>query len=579
MRRSASVRYVAICVAGLLSTAAMAAQAPARGPAPGLRAAAQALSALIPARPHLWPRQLQDRPALVAAAEASARAQHRLIVGGGTSLRTKGARRQVAAGSMPDVTGDGIDDILEIDFVPRRYVARDGRTGHKLWSIPATDYYALQYARLGNPARPALLTSVFAVAPGGGTTTGLVALDARTGSVLWQKVLPVGDVSDPVGVAYAGVFLTGGVLSKPAGSEDVLGAVAHEGFAAVASAGSSLTPLVLNGADGSVRSAGAPMVVPDWFPGMFPLPDLNGDGQPDYALAAAGSLLQVSVRDGAKGTPLWTSTSASGAFDVGLEPLANAAGDHRPGLVVTVVAGATSVTVHRGDTGATLWSAVADAATVVGQIDGDGTPDLQTAQFDGTKLTLEGLSGRTGRVLWKRTVTIGKSANVASAVCSPGGGCRAIPQPADANVIGFDVQLAGDLDGDGVADTLVRIERARPVHPLEVVVVRGRTGQARSGYRDLGLPLGAALRGHRATLVKVDLTPGRLAVTTSELTGPLWRRTVGVPGLLGITFVDYGRLGFSSGQDLLVSTFGEAHGDVLAMDGRTGAVRWRVSVA
>lgn len=459
---------------------------------------------------------------------------------------------------MPDVDGDGLDDVLEIDYAPHRFVARDGRTGRVLWSLSSSDLHLAEYARLGTPARPALLTQMFHTDATGITTSGVVALDARTGKTLWSFATSAVAQNALVAYGEAGVTYEEGVLAHSHGADDVLVGTATDTSSLIAS-GFVVTPRVINGATGVASNPGLP-IVSDGIPGLFPLPDLNGDGVPDYALAADGTNAQLSVRNGATGGSLWDKiTPATQGFISYVLPLPNAAGRGKPGLLAVNVGfgSASPVTAYAGSTGAVLWSGAPADAFPVEDIDHDGTPDIVMFGMDGFGQTLTAVSGRTGRRLWTTSISL-PSANV------------------DASLT---LLTAGDLDGDHITDFLAQINTTGQHPTAEQIVISGRTGRQHAFSNLLGTPLQVPLRGRGAALIDTTGGTDHVTVTARDLAGVIWTRHYPIQQALNLYFLDNGHLRPTDGHDVLASLYGPDGSDLVALDGHTGKLLWHVHVA
>ncbi|MBL9076801.1 MAG: hypothetical protein JNL08_04810 [Planctomycetes bacterium] len=159
---------------------------------------------------------------------------------------------------------------------------------------------------------------------------------------------------------------------------------------------------------------------PDLLLPVGPAGDIDGDGVDDYVLDDAGSL---SVHSGATGSAIPFLTSATA---LALAPAGDVDADGRGDLARTT---ATGVEIVSGQDGSTLhgWAFPVQPTVAGGfDLDADGCDDLVFGYPNGTDHTIEVRSGRTGAVVWDRTV--------------------AVPQWGEPLV---------DFDGDGYADFAV----------------------------------------------------------------------------------------------------------------------------
>ena len=460
---------------------------------------------------------------------------------------------------MPDVTGDGLQDVLQLDLRAHRYLAREGSTGRLLWSLAASGTYLVAPARLGVKGRAALLGQVFETADDGSLRTGVVALDGATGRRLWTYERRSALVETEAGYAAADIALVGGALRGPGRRADTVVVELLSEAQAVLGAGVAV-PVPVDGATGLAGDPGAP-VAGEQAAWLHTLPDLDGDRVEDFALTTSGGLAaQVSVRSGASGAVLWDKPVLvpDGAW-VWPVPLAGLGGPGRSGLLVVLDGfDAATTTAYDGATGNELWSVDRPVADVLGRADRDGVSDVLVREPGGPNgYRYAGLSGATGRRLWVARFTL-----------DPGG----------SNFFSIWLGSGGDLDGDGVRDLLASMESGGRHASADQVVVSGRSGRVRAFHALLGQPLDAPLRGRLSALVDLDVAGSRAALVAVDLGGQVWSAPLRVGGVRGLSVAAPARLR-PSGTDLLVSTYGTSGGDVLAVDGRTGRVRWRAHVA
>lgn len=501
--------------------------------------------------------QLHDRASVLRWLAPRVSASGRLVAAadGASSASPDLVGPRGAAGTMPDVTGDGLDEVFQLTFSPRRYTVRDGRTGRVLWQRAAQDLYDAEYALLGTPARRALMVQTFTTTAGV-DQAGVTALDARTGATMWTTSgSPT--IGADLAVAFVqadGVFLAG-VGARPHRADQVL--VGSVSFAAsIAGAAATVVPRLVDGADGTAGAPGAPLVFDD-FPDLRLLPDVTGDGTADYVLTSNGTTRQEVLEDGASGRPVWQHVSPDGTSFGSYVDLLPAAAGGKLGLLVSdggFDGGA--ITAYAAATGSTLWTARGAGGEVVQDSDHDGVPDVVLVSFSSTGFDFQGLSGRTGRSRWRTSV----SAPQGDGSSSLGGGA------------------GGDLTGDGVDDLLFTLDVAGRTLVHEQFVVDGRSGRTTT-YRHLeGSPLGARLSRRGDALVDLLARPGGLVISARDLSRTLWSSSFPLEGVGRLAFLDHGTLTRADPTDVLVSAFGPSGTFVLALDGRTGRQIWRVRV-
>lgn len=449
------------------------------------------------------------------------------------------------AGTMPDITGDRIDDVFEVQYAPRRFVGRDGRSGKVLWTVDGTDLYGLGYARLGAPARPALLAFSISSGAGAPATSGARALDLRTGKTLWATSVATAGVN-----GYLQLDLPEGLLSRTGKADAVL--IARLSF--VLTPGIEIgeaTPLVLDGANGSTSHTDTP-VAGDDIPALWALPDLDGDGTDDYGTTVSGDARQLSARSGATGTVLWSLPQATSSFFTTMDGIVDLDGDRHPDVLVASYGFDSGglLGVYGGASGKAVWTSGTNGGELLGDINRDGVADVETEDFSGDAFVFTTWSGRTGKMIWTH---------------------REVFPRRDSTSIGL--WYAGDVDGDHALDLLFTLDATGGGPEVQRdVVILGRTGTTRPAPHGV-VPLGAALVGSNAAFLQ---THAALDLTVRTLSKVLWRRHYPVSGFSQIAFADTGHLSPGGGTDLLLTTFGGDSTDLLALSGPTGALRWRV---
>ncbi|MBI4618170.1 MAG: PQQ-binding-like beta-propeller repeat protein [Planctomycetes bacterium] len=308
---------------------------------------------------------------------------------------------------LADLNADGtLDPVVVGGGHPGRLLALDGRSGEILWSF-STEGDIFSRPALADLDRDGVPDAVFVC-----RDRDVAAVSGRTRESLWTYQTGHFNYSTP---ALADLDRDGGT--------DVL----------VSSYDGDLH--ALRGADGSLlwkHTTGggierSPVVA-----------DLDGDGVSDAIVASADHALHAA--SGRTGERLWN-------FDAGEEITSGPAiADLNGDGTADAVAGTKGrrVLVLSGKNGDVLrsWNAAAppDSPPLLADLDSDGTPDVVIGSGDEIHAT----SGRTGESIW----TYDASSPV-------------VPLPS-----------AGELDGDGVPD-LVAVTLSGWVHALS-----GRTGRA-----------------------------------------------------------------------------------------------------
>ncbi len=206
--------------------------------------------------------------------------------------------------------------------------------------------------------------------------------------------------------------------------------------------------------------------------------DLNGDGLPDLAVADAGdNTISVLLNTTAPGASVPT-FAAPQVFDVGSHPAALAIGDinhdGKPDLIVAddVAPGLVSVLLNTTPAGATVPSFTSHVdfptglnpvAVAIGDINGDGNPDLVVADF----------GSNTVSVLINTTASGATTPSFASNADSNAG-------------IAPTAIILGDFNGDGVPDVAVVGSGSNTVALLENLTTPGSTIASFAAEQDFG---------------------------------------------------------------------------------------------
>ncbi|MFN2537224.1 MAG: PQQ-binding-like beta-propeller repeat protein [Mycobacteriales bacterium] len=476
---------------------------------------------------------------------------------GSAALTIKVTSPTVGAGTTPDVTGDGRADVLEIHYLKRVFVLRDGHTGRALWTVDARSQYLVAYATLGRPARPSLLTASFTTdAAGELRSTGVTALDLRTGQRLWaHQIASTSRGAGPV-TARKDVLVPLDVIPRRGRADLVVALTTTNANAGYQVWASLETPTVLDGTAGATFSTGTP-IPSEYFSDLTVLGDLDGDRIPDLGFATIGNAVQLyGVESSVTGKMLWAGAKPHSTFGAALLPLGDVTHDGIPDVLLDQFgfAGDGAVSALSGTDGAEVWALAADDGVPAGDMNHDGALDILTSGFDVDGVRFRGVSGRTGRVLWTRRIA----------------------PPASARSYGIGYGPAGDADDDGVVDGYVDLQVGNGPHQ-DTVVLAGRGTAVRLPLSG-AFPLGLDLDGHGDDFLLA--TPARhgLSVTATALRRRVFTRSLVLGRSADLLFADAGHLGFSSQQDLLLSTYDDKGGNVLAVDGRTGVIRWKARV-
>ena len=182
----------------------------------------------------------------------------------------------------------------------------------------------------------------------------------------------------------------------------------------------------------SVLLAGGPTDAPTWTrstattgsrPQSVAIGDLDGDGRPDLVTADRGSsAVSVLLAGGPTDAPTYTrstTTTGNGPASVAIGDLN---GDGRPDLVTADnLSNAVSVLLAGGPTDAPTWTRSTATtgsrpqSVAIGDLDGDGRPDLVTADSGGDTVSVLLAGGPTHAPTWTRsTATTGNSPNSAA---------------------------------------------------------------------------------------------------------------------------------------------------------------------
>lgn len=271
-----------------------------------------------------------------------------------------------------DLDGDGTDEVLAAS--PTGVAAIDGRSGKPRWAALAKEPFAVAGGHLRHGA-PADVIAAF--------DEQLAMYDGRTGKPVWT--VPGGSWFDDPVITDLDHDGLGDVIVKR--KEEVLEAY--------------------RGSDGMLlwRLTGC-----SHQHNVTPVADFNGDGIPDTVRVSPDRNLTVTLGAGADAP--WT-FKVPGEL-VSTPPLVDLNGDGELDAVIgSNEAGCSAVAAVTPRTGRQLWrvtmAANAWPASYLGDLDGDGKPDVVAVNRAGE---VRAIQGATGKVLWMKTglqITAGAS--------------------------------------------------------------------------------------------------------------------------------------------------------------------------
>jgi hypothetical protein len=470
---------------------------------------------------------------------------------------------------VPDLDGDRGDDVLEVRGSAQSGAAvalRGGRRGAVRWLAAVPNLAGAEYVSIPG-GRPLVVTYAIGYDV---TSTPLQDVetltltvdtrDARTGASIWTAsrtaVITYGLADEVVvGIPFVRGVLSGNKQHHPSlviASQDYVFGVAAEAVRSRVELVDAVT------GDSTYTS---PTVEADAYFG--PGGDLSGDGVEDVVEVSTADST-VTALSGVDGAQLWSVSLP--AFDFGFAvPSPDINGDRRPDLLVASGRwdGSTqTMAAVDGRTGSRLWSRGGSGIPrPVGDVDRDGRSDTRLTTFSGRSVRYETVTGR-GRTAWTTTVTI------------------TMPKAF------FLSWLAGDLDGDGVQDSYVRLidQSSSASDGVGAFVVDGRTGRL-SQHPDLGLPLGDSLDGHGDDFVRTRtvLSGGAQRVVLTAVDGrsasALWSRQVAVASSAVLVDIWAGDFTATGRRDLLGVLTEPDRAVTVVQDGRSGRTAWLAGYA
>ncbi len=327
----------------------------------------------------------------------------------------------------------------------------------------------------------------------------------------------------------------------------------------------------------SVLLAGGPIDAPTYTrstastgdgPASVAIGDLNADGRPDLVTADAGSnVVSVLLAAGPTDAPTWTrSTATTGRVPVSVA-IGDLNADGRPDLATADFgSGTVSVLLAGGPTAAptytrsTTTTGTNPNSVAIGDLNGDGRPDLVTADFRSDAVSVLLAGGPTDAPTYTRNTTSTGNSPVSVAIGDLDGDGRPDLVTADAGRNTVSVLLAGgptdapsytrstagtgsnpasvaieDLNADGLPDlatadtssnavSVLLQAAAAPGAPTAVAATAGNASAAVS-FTAPASTGGSAITGYTVTATD-STTPGNGGQTVSGTTSPIT-----VPGL------------------------------------------------
>jgi hypothetical protein len=248
--------------------------------------------------------------------------------------------------------------------------ARSGRSGAPLWSrtIPgAKDGFTIPIPDpdlVGTSRKPGVLLVTQSVVSqsSGAVTVGLkVQAISGAGATLWTQTLTGQETLTKNTETLTNLpILVGDIHDAPGGGHDLLVDVLNGTTTFTSGADSGIDqPEIISATHGTVVDRGAAATSTRGIPEALPVPDLNGDGLDDIAVAVGGAHGDIVAERGDTGTVIWTSSGVPVNEDADVAPIGFLSHAHTQDLVVTNEdenSNSSKVSLVDGATGKLLWT-------------------------------------------------------------------------------------------------------------------------------------------------------------------------------------------------------------------------------
>jgi predicted lipoprotein with Yx(FWY)xxD motif len=335
-----------------------------------------------------------------------------------------------------------------------------------------------------------LLASAVAMVPAAMATDGAPYLDIIEGQVLWQESTAGNEVvvSAELVDDLDGDGLPDVLVRTSVGPSD------NQTYTAIAKKGSDGSHLWEESISGNNAYIDAEVVG-----------DLDGDSLPDVLVRTSvgpsdNQTYTVIAKKGSDGSHLWEESTSGNNAHIEAQVVGDLDGDGLPDVLVNSYVGpedniTATVIAKKGSDGTHLWEESISGdyayiyAEVVGDLDGDGLPDVLVnsgvGPYDNATSTLIAKKGSDGTHLWEESISgyeagidaevvadldgdglpdvmvnsgVGPDDNVTSTVIAKKGsnGNHLWEESISGYEAGIDAEVVADLDGDGLPDVLVR---------------------------------------------------------------------------------------------------------------------------